>query len=271
MPRSLRLLTFNLGLAHFPPLMRAPHLADRLRRAPDLLDDLAADVIALQEVYRPAHRNSLIAALRGSYPYALAPGRTRSLLGSGLVFLSRIPIRCGGFAALPRLSLVEHGALWLELEGPAPIRLVNVHLRAESDGRHMAAVDHMLRAAGNDAILLGDFNCGPSVRSAAYRRILRAGVADAHIAAGAPEAPTWDAENPYNQAGRFRNDPSQRIDHVFVPHGSGIGVGQAKIVLDGERPLSDHYGLMVQLDWAEAGSRGVHEPAALGETSSALG
>jgi endonuclease/exonuclease/phosphatase family metal-dependent hydrolase len=201
-------------------------------------------------VFLPAHRRRLIDALRDTHPHALAPRASRSMLGSGLLLLSAVPIRRGNFVAMAGVGLTERGALWAELDDPVlgPLRLANVHLRAGPPRRHATELAHLLNVAGRRAILSGDFNCGPTIAPALYRHILRDGWVDAYAAAGGTEAPTWDAANPLNRVGRYRRDPSQRIDHVFVPARSGLHADGAAIVLcDGTPPLSDHYGLLVRI------------------------
>ncbi len=203
-----------------------------------------ADIIALQEVFLPAHRRFLIHALRDTHPHVLAPRASWSVLGSGLMLLSAVPL-CGGFVRMPGVrggaGLTERGALWAELGDPEPgdpllrdpgpgdpeldgdlgadrcrdrgtLRLVTAHLRAGRPSRHAAEVMHLLRVAGGPAILLGDFNCGPVVAPDAYRRILNGGFADAYAATGMMEAPTWDAANPLKsgRAVSFQSQPENR-------------------------------------------------------------
>jgi len=230
--------------------MRTPRAAERLARAPEALRGTGADVIALQEVFRPGHRRFIAAALRGSHPHVLAPPPLRSVLGSGLMVLSAVPIRAGGLVPLTRVGLVERGVLSVALDHPllSATRLINVHARAGPAARHNAEIDHLLAVAAGQAIMLGDFNCGPGAATWAYDRIVRAGFADAYGTAGSLEAPTWDAANPLNKAGRFRFEPSQRIDHVFVPRTLAPHVAAARILLRyHDEPLSDHYGLIVEL------------------------
>ncbi len=209
-----------------------------------------ADIIALQEVFRRRDRGFIARALRETHPHVLAPAPVRSVLGSGLMFLSAVPIRAGGLLPLTRVGMVERGVLWIALEHPllSGLRLTNVHVRAGPAARHMAEIGHQLTFAGAQAIMMGDFNCGPTVATEAYGRIVEAGFTDAYATAGLPEAPTWDAANPLNKSGRFRLEPSQRIDHVFVPRALAGHVREARILFrTGNNPLSDHYGLMVAL------------------------
>ena len=230
--------------------MRTPRAAERLAGAPAALRETGADIIALQEVFLAGHRRFLAEALRDSHPYVLAPGPMRSVFGSGLMLLSRVPISAGGLLPMAGVGLIERGVLWAELaHGPGcASRVINVHVRAGPRGRHTAEISHLLRAACGRAIMLGDFNCGPDVAQDAYDRISREGFSDAYAAAGMPEAPTWDAANPLNRAGRFRFEPSQRIDHVFVPDARASHVAAVKIVFRAEvDPLSDHYGILANL------------------------
>ena len=73
---SLSLLTFNLGLAHFPPFLRTPRAAERLARAPEALRGTGADIIALQEVFPAGHRRFIARAL-ARHPSACAGARVR--------------------------------------------------------------------------------------------------------------------------------------------------------------------------------------------------
>jgi endonuclease/exonuclease/phosphatase (EEP) superfamily protein YafD len=132
--------------------------------------------------------------------------------------------------------------------------------RPSDRARRAAEIAHALSVArARSAILLGDFNCSPSIDAGDYQRILAAGYADAYAADGnandCASAPTWDRQNPHNRRGWHRHAPSQRIDHVFVPERDGIAAQTAAIVLRDSiaagaaepLPLSDHYGLLATL------------------------
>jgi endonuclease/exonuclease/phosphatase family metal-dependent hydrolase len=276
-------LTFNLGLPALRPfgLFRvalAEHLGARLAAAPAHLRASGADVIALQEVYTSRQRDWLRQALHDSHPFACVPAHRRSLLGSGLMLLSRYPIRQGMFVPARSRSalgtaLTERGFLATEivLPGGRHLRLLNVHLTIGApfrtpEARRLAEIEHLLVLAKQHAqlpaILLGDFNCSPEVEAIHYRRIIAAGYSDAFAAvAGAAEMPaaaTWDATNPLVARGPYRGSPSQRIDHVFLPTALGgtiepvaarIAFREASVALRGGRhsTLSDHYGLLVRL------------------------
>jgi endonuclease/exonuclease/phosphatase family metal-dependent hydrolase len=284
---SFRLLTINLGLlgVGMSGLWRLPidsELKRRLAAAPDLLSAVDADVIALQEVYAPADRQFLIRAMAARYPFSAGSPKALSLVGNGLMVLSRFPILHSEFmlckGAPPWTRLVwKQGLLGVDLDLPVigPTRLINVHLAASvpfgqagsmasEANRDREIVQLLSVASAGDpaAILAGDFNNSPEIHSNHYRRIIAAGYADAFVAArepaGANTGITWDAANPLNARGRFRNSPSQRIDHVFVSRASSPSLTpvSAEIVLresmiatpSGQRiPLSDHYGMLVTL------------------------
>jgi endonuclease/exonuclease/phosphatase family metal-dependent hydrolase len=284
---SFRLLTLNLGLlgVGMSGLWRLPidsELKRRLAAAPELLSAIDADVIALQEVYAPADRQFLIRAMAARYPFHAGSPKALSLVGNGLMVLSRFPILhsefalCGGAPDWTRL-VWKQGLLSVDLDLPVVgrTRLINVHLAASvpfgragsiaseaNRDRETAQLLSVANAGDPAAILAGDFNNSPEIHSNHYDRIIAAGYVDAFVAArepaGANAGITWDATNPLNAHGRFRDSPSQRIDHVFVSQASSPSLApvSAQLVLQesiiatpsGRRiPLSDHYGMLVTL------------------------
>jgi len=285
---TVRFLTLNLGLLALRlfglgRISFVSYLDERLAAAPAHLQMTAADVIALQEVYTAQHRRFLQFSLRDTHPYACAPRNFRSVLGNGLMLLSRYPISNGEFLPLPRekaihSAMFEKGCLRVDIDLPkiGTVRLVNVHLTVDSPfGRmdakkseqtRLAQIEHMLSVARppdrDPAILLGDFNCSPVISTEKYRRIVEAGFIDSFASLMPPDVAdnfvTWDASNPLNAISRFRDSPSQRIDHIFIPQTlmdtmmpvkSSIKFTEPTIAVSGARSvtLSDHYGLLVQL------------------------
>ncbi len=192
---TVRLLTLNLGLlclelrGHWRiPL--ASQVEQRLAAAPRLLSSVGADILALQEVYSPAHRQVLIQALAARYPFKAEPPRTRSLVGNGLLVLSRFPILhsaftpCCGASFWTRL-LWSQGFLAVEIDLPVVglTRLINVHIAASmpfgdpktpaSEANRKREIGQLLSAASASnqaAILVGDFNTSPDI----YPRIITA-------------------------------------------------------------------------------------------------
>jgi endonuclease/exonuclease/phosphatase family metal-dependent hydrolase len=283
---NLSVLTLNLGLLAWRPFgLRGVsidrHIDERLAAAPTHLRSIGADIIALQEVYSSRDSDYLRTSLIESHPFAFVPRRVRSLLGSGLMFLSRYPIvhaesimQNGAFGLHHTISEKACLSIEVNVSGYGAVRLLNVHLSAESSERssqrsrqtkeRFSDIEHILAVAcGKDRahILLGDFNSSPEVNPEFYQRILAAGLIDAFARLAKPgeaeSSVTWDSSNPMNAAGRYRNSPSQRIDHVFVstalaeriiPIASRIEFSEPTISTGTARkvPLSDHYGLSVR-------------------------
>jgi endonuclease/exonuclease/phosphatase family metal-dependent hydrolase len=282
---TLRVLTFNLGLLGFElrnhwRMAVDAHFGERLAAAPRLLSSLDADIVALQEVYSPTDRQVLARAMAARYPFQTASPKTHSLVGNGLMLLSRFPILHSAFmpcrgSPLWTLPFWKQGLLAVEFDLPSigRVRLINVHIAASVPFSHADStasranrdreIDQLLSATNGGevtTILAGDFNTGPSVHPEHYDRIIGAGYADAFVASNPSAAGgfTWDAANPLNAHGRFRDAPSQRIDHVFVrgSQSASLEPTSAHIVLQdrviqtaaGQQiPLSDHYGMLVSL------------------------
>jgi endonuclease/exonuclease/phosphatase family metal-dependent hydrolase len=282
----LDLMTLNLGLLAVrpwglrgPSLM--PHVDERLAAAPDHLHSTGADIIALQEVYATCHRRFLENSLSEIYPYTAAPRKQlRSVLGSGLMFLSKHPIASAEFVPLRDESIIrnvvsERGCLFItvNIAGFGVLRLINLHLsvggesqeskKAGENVRQIAEIEQVLATARSfgsiPPILVGDFNCSPIVNREVYARIIEAGFVDAFAAAASKEqkrdAVTWDRTNPLNAVGRHKDSPSQRIDHVFVPSALARTVVPVMSRIAFTKPtvevargravtLSDHYGLL---------------------------
>jgi endonuclease/exonuclease/phosphatase family metal-dependent hydrolase len=284
---TVRVLTLNLGLLGLE-LRNRWHVAlageneERLAAAPQMLCSVGADVLALQEVYSPAHARMLVEALATRYPFSAAAPRSRSIIGSGLMFFSRFPIVRSAFtpcrgAPWWTAPLWQQGFLAVDVDLPVIgcTRLINVHVAASlpfgnphsnaSEANRRSEIAQLIAAASAEdraAILVGDFNTSEEIYPENYDRIIEAGYADAFISANksAPTigAVTWDSTNPLNTRGRFRDHPSQRIDHVFVhnAHARSLAPIAAQVVLQDRNirlksgeysSLSDHYGMLVTL------------------------
>ncbi len=284
---TVRLLTLNLGLlclelrGHWR-IALASQVEQRLAAAPRLLSSVGADILALQEVYSPAHRQVLMQALAARYPFKAEPPRTRSLVSNGLMVLSRFPILhsaftpCCGAPFWTRL-LWSQGFLAVEIDLPVVglTRLIDVHIAASmpfgdpktpaSEANRKREIGQLLSAASASnqaAILVGDFNTSPDIYPENYHRIIEGGYADAFILANRSAqtigAITWDSANPLNTLDRFRDSQSQRIDHVFVlkARSQSLVPVAAQVVLQDRSikmksgqnsSLSDHYGMLVTL------------------------
>ncbi len=285
---TLTLLTFNAGLVRvaiagitvFEP---APFIPERLAALPAALARSGANVIALQEIFRPDHRKRIIGATRDAFPHAAWAEVPAFGLSSGLLILSDRPLEEPRQFRYSRQPLDERlyakkGLLMATIDAGAlgRLRLVNLHITAGGKfldydaakttalrSRQLAEV-LKVAATPSDAptLLLGDFNTGLGAAENNYREILNAGyldlVKDAN--AGTPEADlcTWDPEQPLiNGDGDDQGKP-RRLDHVFAAEKdrAGLKAEEARIVfreavvpVSGGRtvPLSDHYGVLVRL------------------------
>jgi endonuclease/exonuclease/phosphatase family metal-dependent hydrolase len=275
--RMTSLLTFNAGLQALPVAGRwkaplAKFSAQRLAVLPDRLRAVGADIIALQEIYHVADRAFIANALKEVYPFHFADSERWSLIGNGLMMLSRFPIRRGHFTAyrgtpLSLRVLWEQGFLSVDIDVPGfgMIPFFDVHLSAgkpfgdfesEETRRHRAEEIAQLLAAArdHDPILIGDFNTSPGVCAENYRQILASNYLDSHAALhGELDGTiTWDSSNPYNRNGVHSHEPSQRVDHILLPANGRYLPRSTEVVLrepllrsEGQTyTLSDHYGML---------------------------
>ena len=289
MSATLSLLTLNCGLLRISALGRtllepAPFIADRLAALPAALRAVDADIVALQEIYKVAHKRQVMKALADRWPHAAFPQR-RPLhkLDSGLLVLSRFPIadaRFHPFKAAPRdeKAFVHRGCFETihAVPGFGPMTLLSFHTTAGgtrhdpesvvADSIRGQQIDAILglaeRAPDSPAILIGDLNAGPPVSMANYRQVVARGYADLFAEgvgeAAAASAVTWDSRQPLNRRGPHGHQRPQRIDHIFLKHSwlERWRVAEARLVLTepnvpipgGERvTVADHYGVFVRL------------------------
>lgn len=290
MAASLSFLTLNCGLLRIGALGRtllqpAPFIAERLAALPAALRSVDADIVALQEIYKVAHKREVMAALADRWPHAAFPrGRPLHKLDSGLLVLSRFPIAEAAFHPFkvgPRdeKAFVHRGvfATTHDIPGLAQIRLLSFHTTAggtrhdpesaEADALRAVQIDAILDRAEDgmkDAatFLIGDLNAGPPVSMGNYRQVIARGYADLFAEgvgeAAAATAVTWDSQQPLNRRGPHAHQRPQRIDHVFVKRAwlDTWRVADARLVLnepivplpDGGRvTVADHYGVYVRL------------------------
>ncbi|MGW8779741.1 poly(A) polymerase [Streptomyces sp. NPDC055796] len=271
-PRSVRLLTWNTLWDRYD----AP-LIDTARRRPLLLADLAAadaDVIALQEV-EPALLDMLLAQpwVRSGYTVTTDP-RGKDVAASGLLVLSRLPVREAGLHVLGPHKAVA--AVTVDTAG-GPLVVACVHLTSDHTengsgrrGAELARIAEGLSGIEADAALLGDFNdgrCGPEGPAAALG--MRDAWTEVH---GAEDAtPTFDpVANPLAAVGSLSGRPG-RLDRVLL-RSAGARVREA--ALRGNTPdpdglfISDHFGVEAVVDFGErADGRAVLDVRATARTA----
>lgn len=214
-------------------------LGTDLRRDADrVLDGIAAldaDIVALQEAdFRLGDRPSAlprdrITALTGLEPLPI--GRNSVSLGwHGNALLARPGIRVSGLEHLDLPGHEPRGAVLVDLDTPAPLRLVAVHLgllrsarRRQLDAIKAALGRHPVRPT----VILGDFN-------EHSRRVGLGRIATPFVIL--PTAPTYPSRRPFLPLDRIVHSP----DLDLVPLGQQPSRGHQP---------SDHLPLLAELRW----------------------
>ncbi|MFE4258672.1 poly(A) polymerase [Streptomyces sp. NPDC056883] len=262
-PSQIRLLTWNTLWDRYD----APRIATA-RRRPLLLADLAAadaDVIALQEVEREL-LGMLLAEpwVRARYTVAANPGG-RDVAESGLLVLSRLPVREAGVHVLgPHKAVV---AVTVDTAG-GPLVVAATHLTSDhterGEDRRTAELARLSEGLAGieaaDVALLGDFNDG---RSGAEGPAAALGLRDAWTEVHGPqdETATFDpVANPLAAVGSLTGRAA-RLDRILL---RSAGVRVAEAALRGDSPsadglfISDHYGVEAALDFGPAADGSEH-------------
>jgi poly(A) polymerase len=249
---GLRVLTWNTLWDRYD--------SDRIhtaRRHPLLLDALEqadADVIALQEVER-----GLLAALlaapwvRSAYALDVDPAR-RDVDDSGLILLSRLPVRESGRHALGPYKAVA--AITAETAA-GPVVVATTHLTSDHTGAAEQRGRELTRLAeglgdleGAEVVLLGDFNDA----SAGPEHALGLRDAWTEIHGVDDRTPTFDPTTNPLAAVMSLTGRAARLDRVLL---RGTALRAAAARLRGDAPagpdglfVSDHYGVSVDLEFA---------------------
>jgi len=253
---------------------------DRRRRHRRLLEGLRetdADIILLQEAFRPRLRRAILETLADFHSDELARRRRWFVVlpmddAGGLLTLSRWPISgtrhqwARRFRRMkPDERIGRKGCLWTRIQTPAGSVLVgNVHLYAGSTplDAHVRTIQtrDLLRRGDSrptvPTILGGDWNWdlefehserGPT----GYVELLQAGfreVAEGRsegICTMDPRRNRWARYVPWHR-------PARRLTHVFM-RGAGLepGAEPPSLIFD-DPPVSDHFGLRVTLRLSKA-------------------
>lgn len=254
MSARLRVLTWNTLWDRYDS-----DRIDTARRRPLLLaalEDADADVIALQEVEAGLLALLLEAPwIRAAYTLGADP-RGKQADDTGLLLLSRLPVREAGHHALGPHKAVT--ALTVETAS-GPLVVAATHLSSDhSDNGPARRVDELTRIAKGLAdvdgplVLLGDFNDGGDGPTGPAGTL---GLRDAWTEARGPadRSPTFDpAVNPLAAVSSLSGRAS-RLDRILLRGGALRVTGAA---LRGDTPgpgglyVSDHFGVeaVVSLD-----------------------
>lgn len=279
----LKVITFNAAILDVRIFGRSFHCAvehidDRLEALARALERTGADLVFLQEVFHRDKQDRLCSLVQEHYPYihGHAPAGWKLRLGNELLTLSRLPLQDYGltrFRCAPREELrhTSKGFYHMQftLPGAGEIHLVNFHMSAGGKNQHPESVKmerireqqiaQLVDYCKNYELVLlaGDLNAGTHSSSKNYQDLLSAGFVDLFESHGA-EGITWDPENPLVKSGVEAHLPAQRIDHILVNKTlfNKLNVLNADIIFtehivtttEGPRPISDHYGLFVEID-----------------------
>jgi endonuclease/exonuclease/phosphatase family metal-dependent hydrolase len=204
------------------------------QRIADVIGELNADAIALQELEFHAHANMLEILRERSGFHALAQrtfARAHGAFGNGL--LSRFPIVASTLIDLSLPGREPRGAIDATIDfNGTPLRIVATHLglrvgeRAEQAKRLVAAIGH----SAHPTLLAGDIN-----EWLMPRRALRA--LHAHFGES-PARATFPAPAPMLALDRIWTFPASMIRRVYV-HRSRLA-----------RRASDHLPLVAELELA---------------------
>ena len=190
------------------------------------------DVVALQEV-SPFNLSGLEAeGLLADYPHRWVDARPDTL---GTAILSRLPLEDAGQWRAGRLPMARATVVL----GPHRLRLYDVHARAPFGPggpaeweRQLAALRQVAEQETEALVLAGDFNATTGHRS--FRRLLAAGLRDAHLERGRRFVATWPLDMrplpPLVQLDRVL--VSDHLAVLDVREGTGRGSDHRPVVVD---------------------------------------
>jgi endonuclease/exonuclease/phosphatase (EEP) superfamily protein YafD len=200
---------------------------DRIDDVADTLADLAPDVIVFSE-YTAEHQAALQRSeLADDYLYRI--DRSGQLAG-GVAVWSRSPVLVDEHPDTYNYSLD------VTVDGPdGDVRIVALHaptplVSFENWRRDLRTAAHIGRDASGPTMLIGDFNA--SYWHPHFRRMLDAGLVDAHTALGQGFSTSWPTDRPV--------PPFVRLDHALTTPDL-----VSTEVDDFEIPGSDHRGFVV--------------------------
>lgn len=273
---AVKLLSLNIWDLPIP----LPGVNHRRRRKEILkrVPQLGADLVLIQEAFRPAFKLELRRALPDYYAdHYLAGSRRRWGVrfdtSGGLLTLSRWPVLRSRYLparALPGMRWDERlgskGCLLTLIGTPAgPLWVGNLHLHAGTgrNARRARAlqVRDLLQALpypeSTSLLLGGDFNMDPATEQldepTGLDLLFQAGFREVAGAAGGHLATVVQRRNRYARYWPGRH-PDRRLTHFFC-RGGGIRpvAGSVSVCLD-DPPVSDHFGLMARFELAPAGA-----------------
>lgn len=269
----LQVVSFNVGLTRlkFVPFNYnfVPFVTERVRLLPAALLATNADVICLQEVFENGLFRRLRADLVSAYPYTYHNNKGWKLFNKGLAIFSKYKFEHLNEVSFKTIALekfAQKGASIIRfLEGPyESMVLANVHFPyggyinnspafapiVTLRNKAIEQLHQVLCSLGEQVIMAGDFNFGPTAAEPNYEYLLSLRY---HNLTG--EEVTWDPENPMNKL--FTLMKPQSLDHIFVNdtliRQIANSTSQVLFKEPAQTPdgrlinLSDHYGVGVKI------------------------
>lgn len=266
---DLTLLTWNVQM--LPTLLDAySEKLDRLQavRAPWIIEHLREtpyDIVCLQEMMDPAIIVQFQEGLADVYPHMVLPQfHPARAYPSGVMFLSRIPIRMLGFIAYENIAGIElmasKGLTLVEAgQDGVVFQVGGTHLQAghdaerERERQYVEMYERLLRRherPGVPLFLMGDFNTAvdtePMDRLLAATRTRVYPMNDPRPVSGGDPENSWHAHK--------RGKQGRLIDHVLLdPRGTETAIVHQSILrLKREhagRPVdyADHHGVIARV------------------------
>jgi endonuclease/exonuclease/phosphatase family metal-dependent hydrolase len=250
------------------------------------VEAIKLDIIFLQEVWNKSASYCITSSLIEQNFTVLKP-QVGGFLGSGLILAVRNSFRIIRSSFIPYLSSASadrfavKGAFSLTLGTPggAYFTLIGTHMQslATKNGQplksgevfahrqqvqQLQAIIKHESGRGLPTLVLGDFNVGPHYAEENFYHLLKTCELKEAYLDWKPSAyeHTWDVDNPLVQHGWNALEPSALIDHCFIRSGEqhdwkvmsgGIIMKETYNCDDSAEsrliPLSDHYGLVVDL------------------------
>lgn len=270
-----------LGKTMFKP---TEFIKQRAQLIPQHLLNRNADVIALQEIYEKHHINYFINHLKDSYPYYFFAHQSPVKLNNGLMVFSKYPfVSTSGESQkekgpIDEWFIADRGLLStvIKLDENTNVNLVNMHatsggtLTAQDtdamNAKRQAQLEQALTLARSTKtdyqIIVGDVNAGPAISSDNYQYLLKNGFTDSYAdyskKSGIEAKPTWYGDNPLNAMRGYNKEDAQRIDHLYLSKqlAENSNIVNVERIFDTntisvrgkDYPLSDHYGLELELE-----------------------
>lgn len=232
-------------------------------RTPWIVEYLNAqdyDVVCLQEVIDPRITEIVLDGLKAVYPHQVAPQTEAGvrLFSSGVLFVSRVPIKLAAFAAYENSAgidaITSKGVTLVEGEKDGVLfQVAGTHMQAGhqdmKDKQYVEAAERVMkphRRAGVPQFFVGDFNTNKGTEK--YDVLLKT-LDMRDYPMDDPVPLSVDRENSWNSP----NHRGGLIDHIFLWPGetlSGITkqwIQRARREHEGRTiDLADHYGVAAE-------------------------